>query len=81
MTASAAAIAAMEEDTIEVVNDFGSPIAMAVRLTDRQEDDDAFYYDTDWLEWLHSRGLMVVGSMVPVNQDTDGKFLWFVAVR
>lgn len=80
---SDAALRAIEEDTLEVKDSAGKTVALAVRCVDRDEDSPSFYYDIDWLRWVddYRPNLAIVGSMAPVDVDTEGEFIWFVAVR
>ena len=81
---SDAAIRAMEEQTLTVYDPATfKTIAMVVRNINLKEDDDRFFMDYAWLAWFEAThpNLAVTGSMTDLTFDTDGEFLWFVAVR
>lgn len=84
---SEAAWATMRAVTLEVHDVTGEVVALAVRgvpsFSEPQgEDSDEFFYDVDWLQWFKFAypGRSIVGSMAPVDQDTEEAFVWFIAL-
>lgn len=74
--------AAMRRDTLEVLGITGEVVGLAVRGSTSEEDDDEFYYDVDWNQWFKVTypGRSITGSMAPVDGDTEGAFIWFIAL-